>query len=294
MNAWIDEEGRLRAGWRFVLGLMVAAFATMVSTWAAEAAAHNHFRGFAFVYGALSSFLLIMAFCALLASADRAEHPVRHLGFPREHWLRDWLAGAGTGTLMIAVAVTGIAIIGKLSFRWTFNWDIAALLLVEVVVIAVNALSEELMFRSYPLQTLVDGGSVVFGVVVTSALFGSAHLGNPHSSAFAIVNTIFVGALLAIGRVRSRALWFPWGIHFGWNLALGVLFGLPVSGLNEFAVAVHGRAGGPSWLTGGAYGIEGGALGTLAIAAGFLPVLLWTSSRRAPLPLADQPLSGAE
>jgi len=94
-----------------------------------------------------------------------------------------------------------------------------------------------------------------------------------------LFNTIFVGVLLAIAYLRVRNLWLPWGIHFAWNTTLGVIFGLPVSGLNEFSVLVHGKAAGPVWLTGGAYGIEGGLAGTLGILAGFVP-LLWITRRR--------------
>lgn len=266
----------MRAGWRFVLSLIVAIVITIVSTLAADAAAHNHLRGFALVYGTLSAFLLIMVFSALLLMADRVEHPLRRLGFPPIHRARDLAAGCGFGALMISVAVAGIAVSGKLSFHVATNVTVVALVGAEFLVLAVNALSEELMFRSYPLLTLMEAGSAGVAIGITSVLFGVAHLGNPHTSVLAIVNTILVGALLGVARVRSHALWLPWGIHFGWNFALGVGYGLPVSGLNDFAVAAQAQASGPTWLTGGPYGIEGGALGTIAIVAGFIPVLLWT------------------
>jgi hypothetical protein len=72
----------------------------------------------------------------------------------------------------------------------------------------------------------------------------------------------------------------PWGIHFGWNTVLGLVFGLPVSGLTDFSVIVKSRALGPKWLTGGAYGIEGGALGTIVIVLGLLPMLWFTRNGR--------------
>ena len=69
------------------------------------------------------------------------------------------------------------------------------------------------------------------------------------------------GVLLAAAYLRSRALWLPWGIHLAWNAVLGVGFGLPVSGLTQFAVVVQGTAQGPEWLTGGGYGLEASVVG---------------------------------
>jgi hypothetical protein len=62
-------------------------------------------------------------------------------------------------------------------------------------------------------------------------------------------------------------LWLPLGLHWSWNWAQASLLGLPVSGINRLAPAPLLRAvnSGPEWLTGGAYGIEGGAACTIAL-----------------------------
>ena len=100
-----------------------------------------------------------------------------------------------------------------------------------------GALLEEAMFRGYPFQRLVEAVGPVWAVVALSALFGAAHLGNPNASgvlSWAFLNTIAIGVLLALAYLRTRTLWLPFGIHFGWNFALGFVFGLPVSGMNTF------------------------------------------------------------
>jgi hypothetical protein len=109
-----------------------------------------------------------------------------------------------------------------------------------------------------------------------------------------LVSTVLVGVLLALAYLRTRALWLPWGIHWGWNATLGLVFGLPVSGL-DFSVLVDATVQGPEWLTGGAYGLEASALGTAVILLGFWPV--WRISRRVqeasvalPLPETQPPL----
>ena len=73
--------------------------------------------------------------------------------------------------------------------------------------------------------------------------------------------------LLAVAYLRTRTLWLPFGIHFGWNFALGFVFGLPVSGMSTFSVIVHGSIRGPAWLTGGAYGLENSGAAAILLVA---------------------------
>jgi len=62
-------------------------------------------------------------------------------------------------------------------------------------------------------------------------------------------------------------LWFPLGVHWSWNWALGSFFGLPISGLSLVSnPLLRGEDLGPAWLTGGSYGIEGGIVSTIAMA----------------------------
>jgi hypothetical protein len=123
--------------------------------------------------------------------------------------------------------------------------------------------------------------------VALSALFGVVHMGNPHVSdnravqVFAFANTLLVGVVFAIAYLRTRALWFPWGLHFSWNASMGLIFGLPVSGIDDFSVLVHARARGPVWFLGGGYGMEGGLLGTLLLLFGLCYVLLFVHPAKA-------------
>jgi hypothetical protein len=76
---------------------------------------------------------------------------------------------------------------------------------------------------------------------------------------------MLVGIPFSIAYLRTRSLWLPVGMHFTWNYVQGFVFGLPVSGYafphSLLKVQVHDAA----WLTGSAYGPEGGLLSTVAI-----------------------------
>src|SRR5207248_365510 len=116
-------------------------------------------------------------------------------------------------------------------------------------------------------------------IVVLSILFGAAHLRNPHATLLGAANTALIGIFFSVAYLRTRALWMPFGMHFGWNMTLGMLFGLPVSGITSFGVVVQGVARGPYLLTGGDYGLEASATGTAVILLGISLLLVLVPSR---------------
>jgi hypothetical protein len=181
---------------------------------------------------------------------------------------------------MICLAVIWIALAGNLDLQVKLTGRTVTVAVVVGMVLATGAMTEELMFRSYPFQRLLEAVGPVAATLLMSVLFGVAHGANPHASRLALFNTFAVGVLLCVAYLRTRALWLPWGIHFAWNTTLGMVFGLPVSGLNDFAVIVRARASGPRWVTGGAYGIEASAVGTFMILLGFIPLVLLTRRRQ--------------
>ncbi|HVB28420.1 MAG TPA: CPBP family intramembrane glutamic endopeptidase [Terriglobia bacterium] len=140
--------------------------------------------------------------------------------------------------------------------------------------LAVAAVDEELVFRGYPFQRLVDSGGPLAAVAAISVLFGVTHLGNPFHTWISTANTILVGVLLAVCYLRTRALWLPIGVHFAWNYFQGYVLGFPVSGLTLPEPILAARIRGPVWLTGGAYGPEGSILTLGIIFAGTVYFLL--------------------
>jgi len=137
-----------------------------------------------------------------------------------------------------------------------------------LLMLGVAAADEELVFRGYPFQRLVDSGGPIAAVAAASVMFGLAHLLNPSHNWISTVNTILVGVLLAVCYLRTRALWLPIGIHFAWNYFQGYVLGLPVSGLAMPEPILAASTHGPVWLTGGAYGPEGSILSSGIILAG--------------------------
>ena len=134
------------------------------------------------------------------------------------------------------------------------------------VVLLFGAVGEELLFHGYAFQSLVRNVGAFATVLPVGILFGLAHLDNQNVTGPAIVNTIAWGTLLGCAYLRTRALWMPIGLHFGWNVAMPFL-GVNLSG---FTMGVTGYA--LRWRmndlwSGGAYGLEGGLFTTLIVGA---------------------------
>jgi membrane protease YdiL (CAAX protease family) len=147
-------------------------------------------------------------------------------------------------------------------------------LTLTTVVLLVSAAAEELLFRGYPFQRLVEGAGRLVAIGISSAVFGWLHLQNPSATALSAANTILAGILLALAYLRTRALWFPIGIHFSWNWAMA-LSGFPVSGIDVMAMPWRAiPASRAVWLHGGDYGPEGGVIATGALLAGIVWLLI--------------------
>jgi len=186
-----------------------------------------------------------------------------------KRWFHDLCVGSLVGAVSLAIAALIATVGGGLQFTASSRGMLVAVaqtLFSAVALFIIAALAEEALFRGYPLQTLCRAKLGWLGVLMTSLPFAMIHFGNPNIGPFAVANTALAGIWLGIAYLRTRSLWFPLGVHWAWNWALGPLFGLPVSGLNLFSHPVlQGKDLGPAWLTGGNYGIEGGAACTVAL-----------------------------
>jgi membrane protease YdiL (CAAX protease family) len=138
----------------------------------------------------------------------------------------------------------------------------------------VAAVAEELLFRGYPFQVLIQGVSFLPAMLIMAFLFGMAHLANPHASVTGFVNTALAAILFSVAYMKTRSLWLPFGLHFSWNFAQTTLFGFPTSGISfsEYRLFRSVQTG-PDWVTGGPYGPEAGILATVALVAAMWYIL---------------------
>ncbi|CAN5606776.1 type II CAAX endopeptidase family protein [soil metagenome] len=270
-----DTSNRLRSGWRagiFLFAFTIAAVALGAAGQAVMSAMHiESSTGTAtilVVNGILSLIpaILIGWLCGRLLE----KLPFRALGAAFTHgWFNHWILGLviGAATLSFAVLIAFAA--GGLRFAID-NVDKSALLSslgISFAIFAVAAAFEEALFRGYILQTFSRSGLAWLAILLTSVFFGAVHLGNPGAGIISTTNTILAGIWFSVAYLKTRDLWFVWGLHLMWNWMQGSIFGIEVSGLTGLSTAPLLREidGGPQWLTGETYGIEASIVCTIAL-----------------------------
>ena len=278
-NIFVDNHGKLRSGWRAILfavaflvcAKLFQALASIVIAFAGRDRALALSRSsWSFLIGALvllSSATLVGWACGRVFE----DLPFRSFGWsPHSGWFKNLMIGSAIGAASLLLAAGFTAVTRGIRFSLD-TVDASAILktaIVSVVIFMVLASGEEALFRGYPLQTFARARLAWVGVLLTSLPFAMAHLYNPHANrGFTFINTALAGVWLAAAYLRTRTLWFPLGLHWSWNWAQASLLGLPVSGIERIAPAplLHAMNAGPDWLTGGTYGIEGGAACTVAL-----------------------------
>ncbi len=145
---------------------------------------------------------------------------------------------------------------------------------VTIGALAGPALSEEVAFRGVPLVLL----ALAFGrwpaLLALALLFAIAHAVNPNATAFGLANIALAGILLGIAFFAPGGIWTAFGAHLGWNAALAAA-DAPVSGMPFSIPFIDHHPGAPAWLTGGAFGPEGGLTATVALAAATVVAARW-------------------
>ena len=261
---FINRHGEMRAGWRMVLFVLVLAVLSVLLV-----------RPIVFLFPGVDVLIpSCMFLAALLASSwvmtrfvNRKPFGAVGLGL-HQRTMREFGMGCLLGFLMMASIFLiqlglGYLTFGSLGLTWAAAAGRVAL---AALFFLVAAAGEELMFRGYFFQTFMQGITFLPAALIMSLLFGASHLANPHVTTFAAINVALAGLWFSFAYLKTRSLWFPIGLHASWNFCQTTMFGFSTSG-QEF----HGRTiftnvvSGPQWLTGGAFGPEGGALATLAL-----------------------------
>ena len=286
-DIFLNRVGRLRSGWRVAIFALLTYITIgmlygVLFSLALPALAGK--LGF-FVQGLI---LLVPATVIGWGCGKLLEDlPTRALGWAfTRGWLKDLLTGSlvGAGSLLLATAIAALP--GGLSFKINASMmfeTVGQTLLTSLPIFILAAAGEEALFRGYPLQTMTRSKLASVGVVITSVVFAWGHMGNPNvAPGFTFLNTTIAGVWLAIAYLKTRNLWFPLGLHWAWNWMMGAVLGLPVSGIEALTPHPLLRATdlGPAWLTGGSYGIEGGAACTAALIIS--TIFIWRTRLFAP------------
>jgi membrane protease YdiL (CAAX protease family) len=196
------------------------------------------------------------------------------IGFARGRIMRDCLLGLGLGATWLGLSVAALWICGWTS-PGSFGTISVAALAWAAAAMAFNTLAQEVLTRSYIFQTIKSQSNPVWAIVLTSLLFVAVHAGVYRGAILPAINVFAAGVLFAVAYHVTGNLWLPTAIHFMWNYLLGPVLGLVVSGQTHLRVGWQlFTVQGPSFFTGGAFGLEGGIITTLTTVGTTLLLLL--------------------
>lgn len=142
------------------------------------------------------------------------------------------------------------------------------------------AVGEELAFRGGLFRILEERFGAATALTISAALFGLLHALNPGATVLSTVAiALEAGVLLAAAYALTRNLWFPIGLHLGWNFTEGGIFGVSVSGGSAMKGFFSVSLAGPTALTGGKFGPEASVI-AVAVSLTLAVVLLVLTVRK--------------
>lgn len=274
------NEPRLRAGWRLliqtILLIVLGAVVSIASSFLGPLSG-------SLLWPQILNFLIITG-SVYIARRWLDKRSFESLGLKLDkQTLLDILAGIGITFIQMGCIYVLMLALGWLTFvgfAWEFDPIQVVLrgLITFFIVFIIVGWNEELLSRGYQLQTIASGINLFWGVVISSAVFGLLHLGNPNATWVSAVGIFFAGVYLAYGYIRTGQLWLSIGLHIGWNFFEGVVFGFPVSGLDIYALT-RIKVQGPELWTGGAFGPEAGLIVLPSLILGAFLIYLYTGMR---------------
>jgi membrane protease YdiL (CAAX protease family) len=162
--------------------------------------------------------------------------------------------GFSAGIILIAISTGIIAILGFYKVSG-FNSN-GSVLIDAFFRFGTGAFVQEFFIRLILFRLIEELIGTWSSLAVIACFFGLIHIGNENATiltslAIAISDILFIAAF-----VYTRRLWLVWGLHFGWNFMQDGVLGMPNSGITELPSWIQPSINGPTWLTGGAFGIE--------------------------------------
>ena len=217
------------------------------------------------VYPALSGNTVVLlryieaaVFFALFVVAYRlyAKHiekrPALEIGITG--WARETGAGFLISFVLVSFIVALLAVFG--CYRIVSLSETPSIAVDLLFKFFMGAFLEELLFRLVLFKLTEELLGSWPAVALQALLFGFSHLANENATVFTSFAIAIIGGLLyTAAYMYTRRIWFPLGLHLGWNYFQSGIFGMPNSGSAYDGLLIP-QITGPAWLTGGTFGIE--------------------------------------
>jgi hypothetical protein len=246
-------------------------------------ASSNTSEGFWMGLFLVSSFILIFAILwAWLKFVEK--RPFWTLGYELKDAVKQYARGFLFGMLMFVGSVAILGAFGSVAFESgnPSQQGVAAIGGVVLVLIGwiIQGGAEEVLIRGWALPVIGARYKPWIGLLVSSLIFALLHGLNPGLSVIALINLALFGVFAGLYAMREGSMWGISALHSVWNWVQGNFFGFQVSGMNaQGGTLINLMETGEDWLTGGAFGPEGGIAVTVVLVISILITLFWKSKQ---------------
>lgn len=155
----------------------------------------------------------------------------------------NWPGAGAVSFVALGVLMLGIDFLGKFlpmpkntPFDQFFDRPLDAYLVV-VFAVTLGPLMEELFFRGFFYPVIARRMGAVWGILLTSALFGLMHFSQYGSSWGAVLIIFLVGVVLATVRAMTKSVASSFLAHVGYNGTLMVIAALQTDGFRHMEKA---------------------------------------------------------
>ncbi len=214
---------------------------------------------FGIIYALIGTGIFLLT-CLMRKFVDRKS--IESLGFKWQGFSGEASLGFVSATVLLGAGSLILVALGYITFlSITFS---APAFLIELLIMVIVAFVEEVLFRGYLLNNLIQSMNKWVALLISAVLFALFHYSNPDINVIAIVNIFLAGVFFGLNYIYTKNLWFSIFFHFAWNFFQGPVLGFNVSGL-KLQSLFQQLLTGPELWTGGPFGFEGSLLCPLLI-----------------------------
>ena len=227
------------------------------------------------LYGTAISSLLMYIFAKKYLNRNNLS-----LGLSSPNKIKNYLKGALIGFVMISGVFLQLKIYNQSQISLNTSNVPAGIFLVFFIGWVIQGFNEELMCRSILMNYFAAINGVKSAIITNSLIFAILHLGNDGFGIFPFINIFLMGVIFSLLFYLSDDIFLPAAVHTFWNFAQGNVYGINVSGITQSNISlIKTQLTGNPFLTGGAFGVEGGFI-TFWIEAIIVGVLLIGAKNR--------------
>jgi len=207
--------------------------------------------------------LLLILVVSMICQMLRHQSIFELTGNLNFRWLKELSIGLLIGAALMILPVLLLTIMGYIHWeRDVFSFSTLAS---GVQLFLFAAIAEELLFRGFLFQRLIQAFGKWPAQLLVAGMFLLTHLNNPGMTGIvktlASMNIFIASILFGVAFLKTKSLAMPLGLHFMANFTQGTILGFGVSGEKDPGLLKPVFDNAPLWLSGGDFGIEASATG---------------------------------